>query len=780
MRVPVKQALKLASAVFALLLVFGLAAPYLSADRYGERLRGSLERALGRPVELGGVHFSLFKGPGFTVDSVTIHEDPSIGNEPIAYVRAPGSLEVTPRFWSLLGGRFVIASISLDQASINLAKSGPASALGRWNFASFVNRSIMSSAPAIHVRRSRINFKFGDAKSVVYLTQTDLDITPPSRAETGWRVACAASTARTDRSAQNLGSFTLKGRWYVAPERLDLDFALDRAALGEITALLRGQAGGVHGSLSARLHLAGPLDNVGIAGRLDIEDVHRWDMLPLEGRGWPLDIGGRANLLAQQLELEASPPRNAPLPVWLHFLVTDYLSQPKWAATVNWNQFPVAPIMELARHMGMEFPPGLRLSGTMDGVIGYSGQGSLQGEVAFHDAALQIPDSPPVGFEQARVVFGRGHARLAPALVRTADGEEAHLSADYDMSGETLDLSISAQAMQVASLRAQVALAAVPWLEQATAGAWSGHLEYHREPGRAGWTGAIQLRNATISVPGFAHPLELASANARIDGARVALDRVQARMGAIAFSGEYRYEPAQARPHRFRVRAASVDAAALETELTPTLRRGPGLLARALGRASVPDWLKQRAVDGTLQVDSLALAGSEFENVRARMLWDGARVEFEGLQASLDRAAITGKLSVALRGVRPSYKLEARLKGLSWQGGKLDVEGTLETSGAGAQLLSNLTSQGTFTGAGIDLGADALCRAVSGEYNLEWWQSAPRLRLTSLAVRTDDDSYTGRGATQDDGRLVVLLTSGARELRMSGPVAKVKVEEGAR
>jgi hypothetical protein len=294
-----------------------------------------------------------------------------------------------------------------------------------------------------------------------------------------------------------------------------------------------------------------------------------------------------------------------------------------------------------------------------------------------------------------------------------------------------------------------------------------------------GWTGAIQLRNATIAVPGFVHPLELSSANARIDGARVALDRVQARVGSLAFSGDYRYEPAQTRPHRFRLRAAAVDAAALEDELMPTLHRGAGLLARALGRASVPDWLRQRAVDGTLQIDRLALAGSEFENIRARVLWDGARVEFEGLQASLDRAAITGKLSVALRGARPSYKLEARLKGLGWQGGKLDAAGTMETSGAGAQLLSNLTSQGAFTGAGIDFGSEA-GRAVSGDFAVEWWQSAPRLRLTGLTLRTDDDSYTGRAATLDDGRLMILLTSGSRELRMSGPLTKIRVEEVGR
>ena len=52
-----------------------------------------------------------------------------------------------PGFWALLGGRFVIASIRLEGASINLAKSGPASEWGRWNFASLVNRSVMRAAP---------------------------------------------------------------------------------------------------------------------------------------------------------------------------------------------------------------------------------------------------------------------------------------------------------------------------------------------------------------------------------------------------------------------------------------------------------------------------------------------------------------------------------------------------------------------------------------------------------------------------------------------------------
>jgi len=73
---------------------------------------------------------SILRAPGFSVDSVTIYEDPAIGIEPVVYIQEPGSMEVVPSIWSLLGGKFVIASIRLDGASINLTKSGPASAWG--------------------------------------------------------------------------------------------------------------------------------------------------------------------------------------------------------------------------------------------------------------------------------------------------------------------------------------------------------------------------------------------------------------------------------------------------------------------------------------------------------------------------------------------------------------------------------------------------------------------------------------------------------------------------
>ena len=98
----------------------------------------------------------------------------------------------------------------------------------------------------------------------------------------------------------------------------------------------------------------------------------------------------------------------------------------------------------------------------------------------------------------------------------------------------------------------------------------------------------------------------------------------------------------------------------------------------------------------------------------------------------------------------------------------------------GRQLLANLSSVGVFLATGVTFGDETPVRAVDGSYSLEWWQSAPRVRLTSLNLRTEDETFTGRGGTQDDGRLVVILTGRGREIRMSGILPKLTIEELAR
>jgi hypothetical protein len=296
-------------------------------------------------------------------------------------------------------------------------------------------------------------------------------------------------------------------------------------------------------------------------------------------------------------------------------------------------------LLQLAEHMGASLPAKLGLSGWMDGAISYSGRGSLQGTLGFHDAAVTMPDSTPIRLQEAYIVLANGHAHLTPASALTDSGDRATLEADYAVDNSALDLTIASDAMPVAALRSQVNLAAVPWLEQLSSGQWSGRLQYHREYSQAAaeappiapegrWSGNLDVKHAQLAVPGLADPLELVAAHASIDGARLLVDRIDARAGALVFGGDYRYEPGASRPHRLRLRAADWRAAELERELAPTLRHAPNLIARALGRTALPDFLRQRALEGTVDIGRLNIAGLPLAGVHARLVWhrqDGRR-----------------------------------------------------------------------------------------------------------------------------------------------------------
>jgi len=789
MRLTVKRTAKWLSMAAGLLLLTGIVAPFLSGNRFAPRIRTALETALGRKVDLGPVHFSLFTGPGFSVDNVVIYENPAIGIEPLAYV---GSLEAVPRLASIFGGRLEFSSIRLDDASINIAKTGGPSEPGHWNLEPFLSRSLIRAIPELHVRSGRINFKFGETKSVFYLTDADLDITPPAHGSAAWDIEFSGEPARTDKPARGLGIFQASGRWVdTGVGRLDLNVRLEKSAISEIVELVHGHDAGVHGAVSASLHLAGPLDDIRVAGRLDLENVHRWDLMPPYGQGWPLRLAGSIDALSQVVEVAASTSGGQALPLVVRFRCAHVLSQPLWGVVLNWNGFPAGPVLDLARHMGAGLPSNLAVAGSLDGVLGYSGGGSLQGELDFHDASMAIPDSPPIRFSQAQVVFDGGHARLTPAVARTGRHETAQLAADYDWAAQTLDVTVSTDAMRLESLRAQAGLAGIPWLQHVSGGSWKGQLHYHLRaqpstsvapvgpPSDAGWSGSFDLSDAKFPLPGFAEPVAVQSATAHLDGLRVTLDHIRGEAGGIAFTGQYQYAPQAVRPHRLSIRIPQADVEKLEESLWPTLHHRRGLLARAfgLGRASLPGWLANLHVDASVQIGMLRLADAEADDFQAHLLWDAAKAALDNIHAQLDGGSVTGTLAVRLRSGGPAYRLQAQLKGMAWKSGEVDADIVAESSGTGLQLLSNLHSSGSFSCRGLEMDGLTDAADASGDFDLVWRQAGPVWHFPELELVSGDDTYTGQGATGADGRLLIQLSSGDKEMRMRGTLAQLRLEQ---
>src|SRR5579872_878953 len=237
-------------AALAAFLIAGIAAPFLSGDRFGERIREGLQASLGRSVKIGKVRFDLFQGPGFTISDVEIGEDPAFGIEPFAtWSGGATSLDARLKLQSLWTGKLEWASLRLNQPIVNLVKVDD-----RWNFEPLLTPKVVAALPRIEVREGRINFKFGDTKSIFYIANVDLDAAARSEHGADWDLHFSGEPARTDRRSPENGyrqSLTGTGHW--KRDGVNFDVQLEKSALSEMSALIFGRDVGVHGTVGSRI-----------------------------------------------------------------------------------------------------------------------------------------------------------------------------------------------------------------------------------------------------------------------------------------------------------------------------------------------------------------------------------------------------------------------------------------------------------------------------------------------------------------------------------------------
>ncbi|MBI4873548.1 MAG: hypothetical protein HY822_02820 [Acidobacteria bacterium] len=769
-----KPARRILLLVAILLVAAGLAAPFFRADRFAVRIRSALEQGLGRQVEIGEVRFNLFTGPGFTVRNVVIYEDPAAGLEPLAYV---AEMDARADWWSLVTGRLEFSNLRLLEPSVNLAKPHT----GGWNLQPLLSRAAATARsqgarpPALQIRGGRVNFKFGDVKSVFYLSNADVDFRPSAEAI---EFRFEGEPARTDRGAQGFGRLAGRGRWRPqAPSdrQFELDLSLERSNIGEIVRLFHGRDIGLHGMVASRAKLTGPLSDIRVAGRLDIEDIHRWDLMPHHGQAWPVDFRGRIDLEGQRVELETLAPPGQTLPVSVRFRAAELLARPRWATVFTVRDLPVANVVEVARHFGAVPASPLALEGLVEGAIGYSGETGLQGLFLLRDVSVAAPESPALRIERARIEVDRSRIRAHPATVLAPAGRAVQVEAEFHLPEQTLDVLAATRGLPAADLNATVTKAlggpAVPVLEACSSGLWKGWVRYRRiGEGAGNWSGLVELQEARLAVEGLASPLAVRSAQVQIDGDKAVLKRIQAQAGRIAFQGEFRQEGGKDPSGHFRLEAAEADAAELEQVFAPALLRQRGLLARTLRlvRGGVPEWLRARRAEGVVAIGALTAGDLRWENVKARLVWNGTTVDIAEFGAAWGEGRLRAKGSVSLASAAPVYRLQGSLSGLDWHAASIGFEGRAESAGAGEELLQNLRLDGAWSAAGLTLSEDLECRRAQGRVEFAMRRGLPLLKLMDIEAALGEETWEGQGASLPDGRLSIDLTSGKKELRLTG------------
>jgi hypothetical protein len=755
-----------------LVVAFGVAAPFLRADRFRPRIQAALESALNRPVTLGAVHLNLFTGPGFTVDDVLIDDDPAAGIEPFAHVE---SLQARIRWTSLFAGKLAFSSLRLDTPSVNVVRmpSGP------WNIQPLLDHRPQSAGarrrtiPDIQIRSGRINFKFGDTKSVFYISDADVDVYANDSGDVVIRFSGAPS--RTDQASPSFGELTARGLLQSGgsgEDQLSMGVHLDRTAISEITRLFHGSDIGVHGFVLANAKLEGPLSKIGITGDLNISDVHRWDLMPAPGEGWTLNYRGLLNLNGHHLELatSAASPAAQPDPASAEFRLDDYLSAPKWAGNVQFHDLPAASLTETARHLGAPLPAGVTVEGKVDGIIGYSNQSGVGGQLTLAGAVVKLPDGGSAQFDSAQLQISNGRVALASSDVEMDQGQSAQIEGQYALDNSYASFRISTRQLPVG----QVNLfdgGRIPPLAQVRQGFWKGWIAFEKTGDAPGaWSGQYELQNAVVEISGLASPVHIASASVQMTGGDIQITRMHGRAGTVKFDGDYRYQTALAHPERLRLTIPELQMGDVERLLLPTLRRTEGFLARTfrLRDQPLPKWLQERDAEISLQVQALSNGESPLGALTAHAIWRGASINISELDWRMDETHAAVKMGVNLAKAEPAYEWSGTLEGFEYRGGQLDVDGDFNSSGIGSDLLLNLRSQGTFEGRGIALAPDAEMRAVSGAYRVAASNGVPRLLLSNVQVSQGADTLVGQGSSQSDGHLVLELTSGRRQVRLTG------------
>jgi len=325
--------------IFAIVLASWSFSLALEGGWLRRSLSARLAATFGRPVEVAHFGFSIWGGPVFEADSVTVGEDPRFGQE---YFLRADRLIARFRWSALLHGRMEFDRLSLSHPSLNLVRSSG----GTWNIETWLPAASTQAPPQIYpstaevpahasridIEAGRINFKKGLEKLPFALVDVNGNVNLQSAGR--WSLDLEAHPMRAAVVLQKSGILRLRGTIGGTSARLqpaDLRLSWEGASLADAARLARGTDYGLRGLLdadfAARIGPGG--DETGnpwkIEGVLRLQAIHRWDLV------------ARPNNPAVNLHLAAAwRPAEARLEVE-HWLLQAPHSNLDGEASVDWS-----------------------------------------------------------------------------------------------------------------------------------------------------------------------------------------------------------------------------------------------------------------------------------------------------------------------------------------------------------------------------------------------------------------------------------------------------------
>jgi AsmA-like protein len=670
-----------------------------------------LERAFGRPVEVGTFDVRILPSPELDADNVTVGEDPSFGYE---YFLRAERLSAGLRWTGILRGHFEFGTMSLSKPSLILARS----AEGRWNLERWLPpakaspgtaaRAYGPPSPVAPVNRlqkiefddGRVNFKLGEDKQAFAFTNVSGSVEQVSPGR--WRLQLEAEPWRSGVSLQSAGTIRVRGDLAGTSTRLqpaEIELHWSDASLADLFRLFRGQDYGVRGlfalDATAKSGVAKE-DQSGdwtfsVQGRTT--QIHRWDLTErsdnprlnanLKGR-WNV---GSGKIVAEQILLEG-PKSNlrgrfervggdeSSTEVRLDSMgiqATDLLAwyrafHPDVAEGVTADQY---------------FTGGMILRGSPLAVES-AAISSSEGVVRVPGFAEPIRIGPVSGGrERSSLVFGPVHVVLGAEIRDVVALKKRHLgsamtnAADltlvHDLSTRAGSVGIEGNFLKVEDfLRLSAAFGCQlnhGWELNGQAAAQT-KWEW-KKPFIGHWNGRLGFSKANLTVAGLNQPLRITeSALDWVDGHRIArLVNVDAFGGS--WTGQIEEAPATDNENDpkwlFRLHGDQLDAAELDRWVGPRARPGwlqrllPSLLGGSAPSPPASELVRRMNAEGELEVEQLTIEKLKLEKVHAKGSLRNLQLEVQDASAEWAGGSVRARIAANFL-PQPAYNISAELE----------------------------------------------------------------------------------------------------------------------
>lgn len=699
-----------ALALAALLAAQGTVTLVLLVPRVKAALRARLERALGRPVEVGRFNVSVWSGLRLEAKYITVGEDPRFGYE---FVLRADQLSASPRWQSLLRGRLEFARFSFERPSLNLVRGPDA----HWNFESWAAgspgrgntgaASAVRGVDAISFSNGRINFKRDRDKLPFALIGVNGQLSPAPDGR--WNLNIDAQPLRAGVTLQDAGTLRFVGTFPLAAvsatgatQSLPAVFSMEwiRVSLSDAFRLIAGNDFGVRGSLAGTLNgrfgrpaavaaapneasrvtpdgLAAPAWM--ISATLRLADVHRWD-LPLQSGAPALNLSLDAAGSADRREWE-----------FREILLEARRSNLRGAAAFRLGENSRASLRVVSASVHLDdllawyraFHPGVRPGTAVEGFLG--ADVALEGwplsvvhaTLATTGARLTIPgESREIELRRAVLEADAKGVRLVETQLAAGPDEPGlrlagHSSWAQGMPFEASLTGGTAHLTEFSTAIAALGLSAAtnPLRVEGTASArldWKGIAR----PWHVATTGTLALDDVTLSGGLLRTPITVSKS--RLDflpgrrrlqiGVAKAIGAVwTGRLNAETLAGPWEFALAADRLNPAQAVRGFANQPPDESSLLSRILPAQAAATLALETPRWPAWLRG---EGTLTAGTLSLGRLEFDRLKGHLSIGERGIAFEGAEAAAYGGRVRGEVRADF-GEQPHYSVRADFDGVN-------------------------------------------------------------------------------------------------------------------